>query len=183
MTTSWIEKNLSNNPFIYLENGEYSFKDFFELLIEYYNFSSEIINKNEKITFISKSVLQYSIFSNLIPMLGGIFVPMNPKSPIDEITKKIKSRKKKKRKPLPRDLIKPWVIQVGAFGKYENANRLKKQIQSNGYSAEVHAVNSNGKRLHAVRIVRFLSKKDAEKIGKGLKKKFGLDFRVLNNPE
>ena len=101
----------------------------------------------------------------------------------DEITKKIKSRKKKKRKPLPKDLLKPWVIQVGAFGKYENANRLKKQIQSNGYSAEVHAVNSNGKRLHAVRIVRFLSKKDAEKIGKGLKKKFGLDFRVLNNPE
>ena len=101
----------------------------------------------------------------------------------DEITKKIKSRKKKKRKPLPKDLLKPWVIQVGAFGKYENANRLKKQIQSNGYSAEVNAVNSNGKRLHAVRIVRFISKKDAEKIGKGLKKKFGLDFRVLNNPE
>ena len=101
----------------------------------------------------------------------------------DEITKKIKSRKKKKRIPLPKDLLKPWVIQVGAFGKYENANRLKKQIQSNGYSAEVHAVNSNGKRLHAVRIVRFISKKDAEKIGKGLKKKFGLDFRVLNNPE
>ena len=101
----------------------------------------------------------------------------------DEITKKIKSRKKKKRKPLPKDLLKPWVIQVGAFGKYENANRLKKQIQINGYSAEVHAVNSNGKRLHAVRIVRFISKKDAEKIGKGLKKKFGLDFRVLNNPE
>ena len=89
MTTSWIEKNLSNNPCIYIENGEYSFKDFFELLIEYYNFSSEIINKNDKITFISKSVLQYSIFSNLIPMLGGIFVPMNPKSPIDEITKKM----------------------------------------------------------------------------------------------
>jgi tetratricopeptide (TPR) repeat protein len=101
----------------------------------------------------------------------------------EEITKKIKSRKKKKRKPLPKDLIKPWVIQVGAFGKYENANRLKKQIQGNGYSAEVHAVNSNGNRLHAVRIVRFISKKDAEKIGKGLKKKFGLDFRVLNNPE
>ena len=100
-----------------------------------------------------------------------------------EITKKIKSRKKKKRLPLPKDLLKPWVIQVGAFGKYENANRLKKQIQGNGYSTEVHAVNSNGKRLHAVRIVRFISKKDAEKIGKGLKKKFGLDFRVLNNPE
>ena len=100
-----------------------------------------------------------------------------------EISKKIKSRKNSKRKPLPKDLFKPWVIQVGAFGKYENANRLKKQIQSNGYGAEVHAVNSNGKRLHAVRIVRYASKKDAEKIGKSLKKKFGLDFRVLNNPK
>ena len=100
-----------------------------------------------------------------------------------EITDKIKSRKKRKRKPLPKDLIKSWVVQVGAFGKYENANRLKKQMQGHGYSAEVHAVNSNGKRLHAVRIVRFESKKDGEKIGKALKKKFGLDFRVLNNPE
>ena len=75
------------------------------------------------------------------------------------------------------------MIQVGAFGKFENANRLKKQLQGHGYGTEVHTVNSNGKRLHAVRIVRFETKDEADKIGKNLKKKFGLDFRLINNPE
>ena len=84
---------------------------------------------------------------------------------------------------VPKIIPKPWVVQVGAFGKFDNANRLKKQLQENGYATEVHSVNSNGKRLHAVRIVRFETKISAEKIGRKLKKKFGLDFRVLNNPE
>ena len=96
---------------------------------------------------------------------------------------KIKARKSSKRVTIPRPISKPWVIQVGAFGKYENANRLKKQLQGHGYGTEIHTVNSNGKRLHAVRIVRYETKAAAEKIGKKLKKKFGLDFRVINNPE
>ena len=77
----------------------------------------------------------------------------------------------------------PWVIQVGAFGKYTNANRLKKQLQNSGYKTEVHKINSNGKRLHAVRIERYQSKTEAEKIGRSLKSKFGLDFRVINSPK
>jgi len=101
----------------------------------------------------------------------------------DAITSKIKSRKARRSLVIPKNIPKPWVIQVGAFGKYENANRLKKQLQGHGYATEVHTLNSNGKRLHAVRIVRFETKEAGDKIGKGLKKKFGLDFRVLNNPE
>ena len=98
-------------------------------------------------------------------------------------SKKIKSAKVRRKRMVPKLLSKPWVIQVGAFGKYENANRLKKQIQGHGYATEVHTVNSNGKRLHAVRIVRFQSKQSAEKIGRKIKKKLGLDFRTINNPE
>ena len=79
--------------------------------------------------------------------------------------------------------LKPWVVQMGAFGRYENANRLKKQFQNNGYATEIHPVFSNGNRLHAVRIVRFESKDSAIFIGNELKKKFGLDFRIINNPE
>ncbi|MBC8345190.1 MAG: SPOR domain-containing protein [Candidatus Marinimicrobia bacterium] len=101
----------------------------------------------------------------------------------DATSNRIKSFKASRNVIIPKYIPKPWVIQVGAFGKYENANRLKKQLQGNGYATEVHSVNSNGKRLHAVRIVRFETKKSAEKIGRKLKKKFGLDFRVLNNPE
>ena len=78
---------------------------------------------------------------------------------------------------------KPWVVQVGAFGKYDNAKRLRKQLRDNGFVTEIHTINSNGKRLHAVRLVRYEEKSDAEAIGIKFKKKYGLDFRVINNPK
>ena len=99
------------------------------------------------------------------------------------VSGKIKARKSSRKITIPKPILKPWVIQVGAFGKFENANRLKKQLQGHGYGTEVHTIDSNGKRLHAVRIVRFETKDEADKIGKNLKKKFGLDFRLINNPE
>ena len=90
--------------------------------------------------------------------------------------KRTKSKSKKK-------AYMPWVVQVGAFGKYENANRLKKQLQSSGFPTEVHRINSNGNRLHAVRVVRYETKNQADKIGRSLKSKFGLDFRIINSPK
>jgi tetratricopeptide (TPR) repeat protein len=101
----------------------------------------------------------------------------------NEISSRIKSAKAKREVMLPQKKPKPWVVQVGAFGKYENANRLKKQLQGHGFATEVHMVDSNGKRLHAVRIVRYETKESAEVIGQKIKKNFGLDFRVINNPE
>ena len=87
--TSWIEKNISKNLFISGKNYQYNFEEYFDLLLKYYNFAKKNIKKNEKVVFISNSVLEYSIFSILIPMVGGIFVPMNPKSPVNEIKKKM----------------------------------------------------------------------------------------------
>ena len=101
----------------------------------------------------------------------------------NEISSRIKSAKAKRKVMLPQKKPKPWVVQVGAFGKYENASRLKKQLQGRGFATEVHTVDSNGKRLHAVRIVRYETKESAEVIGQKIKKNFGLDFRVINNPE
>ena len=101
---------------------------------------------------------------------------------IERLTKVIRGLKKRKTDSLPKPISKPWVIQVGAFGKYLNATRLKKQLQGNGFAAEVQTVNSNGKRLHAVRIVRYEKRNQAENVGKKLKKKYGLDYRILNNP-
>ena len=101
------------------------------------------------------------------------------------ISDRLKSAKAKRKKSIfiSKPKAKPWVVQVGAFGKYNNAKRLKNQLQGNGFITEIHTINSNGKRLHAVRLVRYEEKSDAEKIGRKLKKKYGLDFRVINNPE
>ena len=101
------------------------------------------------------------------------------------ITNRFKEAKEKRQKTkiISKPKVKPWVVQVGAFGKYNNAKRLRIQLQNNGFIAEIHTIYSNGSRLHAVRIVRYEDQSDAEKIGRKLKKKFGLDFRVINNPE
>ena len=102
----------------------------------------------------------------------------------ETITERIKTVKAKRSKSKSKKQIKkPWVVQVGAFGNYNNANSLKNQLKDGGYPTEVRRINSNGKRLHAVRIVRYSSKSEAEKIGRSLKSKFGLDFRVINSPK
>ncbi|GEM_PF-82506 len=107
----------------------------------------------------------------------------------DQAKKKIASSRKalpKKRKTVqkqPKTTGKPWVVQVGAFSKYANAKKLKLRLSQSGYQVVLGEVVSNGRRLHTVRVVRYASRSDAIQAGKELKRKFGLDFRVLKNPE
>ena len=101
------------------------------------------------------------------------------------ISNRIKTVKENRKKTnlKSKSKAKPWVVQVGAFGKYDNAKRLRNQLRDNGFVTEIHTINSNGKRLHAVRLVRYEEKSDAEAIGIKFKKKYGLDSRVINNPK
>ena len=78
--------------------------------------------------------------------------------------------------------LRPYVIQIGAFGNQSNANRLKLQVSQIGYEVIINPLESNGKKFHAVRIVRFKSKREAERIGNEIKKKLGTDFRILYRP-
>lgn len=139
--------------------------------------------------------ISLNLFSNLYPKLnyqkynlGTLSRPKNDarlvridKNLINEKIKTVKAKRVKSK--IKKKVYRPWVVQVGAFGRYENANRLKKQLQSGGFPTEVHRINSNGKRLHAVRIVRYQNKSEADKIGRSLKSKFGLDFRIINSPK
>ncbi len=79
-------------------------------------------------------------------------------------------------------VLGPYVIQVGAFSTQANAKRLKLQISQLGHDVSINDVDSNGKRLYAVRVNRFKSKVRAEKIGKEIKSKIGVDYRVLYRP-
>ena len=77
---------------------------------------------------------------------------------------------------------KPYVVQIGAFGSIQNANRLKLQVSQIGYEVEISPVQTNGKGLQAVRVVRYRSKSFAEKVGEVIKRKLGIDYRVLYRP-
>jgi tetratricopeptide (TPR) repeat protein len=76
----------------------------------------------------------------------------------------------------------PYVVQIGAFGNRENARRLKLQVTQLGHDVTINNVESNGKILYAVRVNRFKSKKQAEKIGKDIKSKIGVEYRILYRP-
>ena len=76
----------------------------------------------------------------------------------------------------------PYVIQIGAFGSRENARRLKLQVNQLGHDVSINNVESNGKALYAVRVNRYKSKKQAEKIGKDIKSKIGVEYRILYRP-
>ena len=76
----------------------------------------------------------------------------------------------------------PYVIQIGAFNNIKNANRLKLQANQIGHEVEIIRVETNDRTLNAVRIVRYQSKKAAEKVGQSVKRKLGVDYRVLYRP-
>ena len=78
--------------------------------------------------------------------------------------------------------LAPYVIQIGAFTSIKNANRLKLQANQIGHDVEIIKVETNDRTLNAVRIVRYQSKNAAEKVGQSVKRKLGVDYRVLYRP-
>ena len=76
----------------------------------------------------------------------------------------------------------PFVVQIGAFSSKENAKRLKLQVSQLGHDVSINKVDSNGKTFFAVRINRYKSKRRAEEVGKEIKSKLGVSYRVLYRP-
>ncbi len=76
----------------------------------------------------------------------------------------------------------PYVIQIGAFSSLKNANRLKLQVNQIGHEVQIVQVETKDRTLNAVRVVRYKSKTAAEKVGQNIKRKLGVDFRVLYRP-
>ena len=121
----------------------------------------------------SDSVKYYiGIYRSMFPNLD--FEKFGIDSPSIPIKQVITSKRNKE----PR----PYVIQIGAFGSIQNANRLKLQVSQIGYEVEIVPVQTNGRGLHAVRMVRYRSKSSAERVGSTIKKKLGIDYRVLYRP-
>ena len=78
--------------------------------------------------------------------------------------------------------IGPYVVQIGAFSSKENAKRLKLQVSQLGHDVSINKVDSNGKIFYAVRVNRYKTKRRAEAIGKDIKSKLGVNYRVLYRP-
>jgi cell division protein FtsN len=100
-----------------------------------------------------------------------------------EISKKERNISIDQKFPLAGNPIKPYVIQIGAFGNIQNAKRLKLQVAQIGYDVNIVPIKTNGRTFNAVRVVSYKSKSQAEKVGKVIKTKLGVEYRVLYRPE
>ena len=93
----------------------------------------------------------------------------------DKLSKVFEFKKKKSK-------TGPYVVQIGAFSSKENAKRLKLQVSQLGHDVSINKVDSNGKIFFTVRVNSYKSKIKAEKIGKDIKSKLGVNYRVLYRP-
>ena len=110
------------------------------------------------------------LIKSMFPMLETNIVENNPK-----LSQVFNFKKKPK-------VIGPYVVQIGAFSSMENAKRLKLQVSQLGHDVSINKVDSNGKIFFAVRVNRYKTKKQAEDVGKSIKSKLGISYRVLYRP-
>ena len=115
----------------------------------------------------------------------GIYQSMFPNIMFQEydILKGAKNININQKEILENSPLKPYVIQIGAFGNIQNAKRLKLQVAQIGYDVKIVPVQTNGRTFNAVRVVSYKSKSQAEKVGKVIKKKLGVEYRVLYRPK
>ncbi len=113
---------------------------------------------------------------------SSIYKSMFPTLEVDDYVKEENKLSNYENVAHKNSIKKPYIIQVGALSRLENAERMKLQISQIGYNVEISKVETNGLRLHAVRVVRYENKAKAEKVGKLIKKKVGNEYRVLYRP-
>lgn len=102
-----------------------------------------------------------------------------PKPKPSSVAKSRPAPKSKGKKSVSRSFI----IQVGAYGSVQNAMRQKMLLEQRGYTVDLWSINVRGKKLQAVQVVRFETRKEAEKVGRKLKSDFGYKFIVLERLE
>ena len=74
-----------------------------------------------------------------------------------------------------------WLVQVGSFGREENARQLKKKLEDKGYDAYLESAKSSVGPIFRVRIGPQASRADAEKLVGKLSKQDGFRAIVLAN--
>ena len=125
--------------------------------------------------------------ATIIPLTEGMKQPTveslnnQKKSPTvpNEQKESVLSPEPKTSSSIPR----PFVIQIGAYGSIDNALRQKISLEQKGYDVELVPITPGGKTLQAVQVVRFVSRADAEAVGRKLKSDFGYNFLVMRRPE
>jgi DedD protein len=61
-----------------------------------------------------------------------------------------------------------WVVQIGSFGRRDNAERLKRELEERGFPVVLMPVESNGRTLHRVRVGPYGERGEADSAARRL---------------
>ena len=75
----------------------------------------------------------------------------------------------------------PWSVQVGSYPQENDAKNVAKRLSDKGYDAYVVTAQVKGKSWHRVRIGRFPTKTEAEKLWQTVKTAEGLEQSFITN--
>ena len=75
-----------------------------------------------------------------------------------------------------------FAVQLGAFGKAEDANALRDKVRAAGFSAFVEQVSTDKGALHRVRVGPVANRSDAEQLRAQVASKFGISGMVRPHP-
>ncbi len=90
-------------------------------------------------------------------------------------TEKTKTNEKQKKAVKPKTKDKRFMLQIGAFNRLEDAEKLKKRFEKKGYSVFVIKEKGKKKVFYKVRIGVFYSKKIALKVKSKIKREDGIN--------
>ena len=103
-------------------------------------------------------------------------------TPIDDIKQQQSKALAADPKKPGKQPIRSFALQVGTFGSNENAMKLQKQLQKDGYTTFIHKSVSKGKASYKVRIGPELERSKLDKIKARIKKTHKIDGYVVNHP-
>ena len=87
-----------------------------------------------------------------------------------------------KDKNKPGSTTRAWAVQVGSFGDYANAMRLRNKLRKKSYTAFVEKITVNNKTVYRVRTGPFIKRDKAELASQELVKKHKIKGLVVSHP-
>ena len=82
----------------------------------------------------------------------------------------------------PGSTTRAWAVQVGSFGDYANAMRLRNKLRKKSHTAFVEKITVNNKTVYRVRTGPFIKRDKAELASQELVKKYKIKGLVVSHP-
>lgn len=112
------------------------------------------------------------------PAPETMFVPEEPSEPFVDTATSYSSSTSVTQSAASSAIPQAWVIQVGSFGHKEAAEKLLKELQTEGHKAYMRSVMTDKGTMHRLFIGPKIDRSDAEAVRQAVDKRWNLQSRI-----